>query len=355
MWMVVISSARIRFTKSAPRGQAFAITRAIRHTPLSHLNEQSRTTITDTNFRSFAFMQDRGHLMTELRNERSTLIDRVSIADAVAIMNAEDATIPAAVATVQAEVAQAIELVVDAFESGGRLIYVGAGTSGRLGVLDASECPPTFLSDPRMVQGVIAGGYDALRMAIEGAEDHPHDGAAAMDEMQVGAHDVVMGISTGGTTPYVHGALDRARELGAKTIFFACVTKEHVPDNSDVSIRVLVGPEIVTGSTRLKAGTATKLVLNTITTIAMIRIGKVYENLMVDVNTKANKKLVDRGTRMIMTVTDLEREAAGQLLTASGGHVKTALVMHFKSVDRAGAEELLAGHHGRVADIIMER
>lgn len=299
-------------------------------------------------------MQDRGHLMTELRNPRSATIDRVSIPEAVAIMNAEDATISEAVAAVQDDVAKAIELVETAFEAGGRLIYVGAGTSGRLGVLDASECPPTFLSDPRMVQGVIAGGLDALRMAIEGAEDHASDGAGAMDEMQVGPNDVVMGITTGGTTPYVHGAVDRAKELGAKTIFFACVKKEHVPDNCDVSIRVLVGPEIVTGSTRMKAGTATKLVLNTITTIAMIRIGKVYENLMVDVNTKANKKLVDRGTRMIMTVTDLDREAAAALLAASDGHVKTALVMHFKSVDRAAAEELLASHHGRVADIIAD-
>ena len=300
-------------------------------------------------------MQDRGHLMTELRNQRSQNIDRVSIAEAVDIMNAEDATIPAAVAAVKNEVVQAIELVVNAFENGGRLIYLGAGTSGRLGVLDASECPPTFLSDPRMVQGIIAGGDEALRRAIEGAEDYAADGAAAVDEMEVGANDVVMGIATGGTTPYVHGAVDRANERGAKTIFFACVKKEHVPDNAHVSIRVLVGPEVVTGSTRMKAGTATKLVLNTITTVSMIRIGKVYENLMVDVNTKSNKKLVDRGARMIMTVTGLDREPAAELLQASDGHVKTALVMHFKSVDRAGAEALLASHHGRVADIITQR
>jgi len=292
-------------------------------------------------------MQDRGHLLTELRNPNSMRVDRMSIAEAVDLMNAEDATIPAAVAAAKTEICQTIELVVAAFEAGGRLIYGGAGTSGRLGVLDASECPPTFLSDPRMVQGVISGGWDALRRAIEGAEDYPQDGAAKMDEMEVGPHDVVMGITTGGTTPYVHGAIRRARERGAQTVFFGCV-----PDEADVSIRVLVGPEVVTGSTRLKAGTATKLVLNMITTIAMIRIGKVYENLMVDVNTRSNKKLVDRGTRMIMTVTGLERAVAADLLARSGGHVKTALVMHAKGVDRATAEALLTAAHGHVARII---
>jgi N-acetylmuramic acid 6-phosphate etherase len=297
-------------------------------------------------------MQDRGHLMTELRNPRSMTIDRMSIAEAVDVMNAEDAKIAEAIAATRSEICQAIELVVAAFESGGRLIYVGAGTSGRLGVLDASECPPTFLSDPRMVQGVIAGGWEALRRSIEGAEDHPQDGAAKMDEMQVDAKDVVFGITTGGTTPYVHGAIQRARQLGAKTIFFGCVKEEHVSDEADVSIRVLVGPEIVTGSTRMKAGTATKMVLNMVTTIAMVRIGKVYQNLMVDVNTRANKKLVDRGTRMIQTVTGLDRAAAGELLQRSGGHVKTALVMHARGVDRAEAERLLAEQKGHVARIL---
>jgi N-acetylmuramic acid 6-phosphate etherase len=299
-------------------------------------------------------MQDRGHLMTELRNPRSARIDRVSVPEAFDLINAEDATIASAVAAARDDVCRAIELVVAAFEAGGRLIYVGAGTSGRLGVLDASECPPTFLSDPRMVQGVIAGGWDALRRSIEGAEDHPADGAAKMDEMDVGPHDVVMGITTGGTTPYVHGALRRAKERGAKTVFFGCVSAEHVPDEADVSIRVLVGPEVVTGSTRLKAGTATKMVLNLITTISMVRIGKVYENLMVDVNTRANKKLIDRGTRMIMMVTGLERPAAAKLLADSGGHVKTALVMHARGCDREKAEQLLTQSHGHVARILEE-
>lgn len=300
-------------------------------------------------------MQDRGHLMTELRNPRSTRLDRMSISEAVDLMNAEDATVAQAVAAARDEICEAIELVVAAFEAGGRLIYVGAGTSGRLGVLDASECPPTFLSDPRMVQGAIAGGWDALRMAVEGAEDFPEHGAAKMDEMDVGPNDVVMGISTGGTTPYVHGALARAKERGAKTVFFGCVDANHVEDSADVSIRVLVGPEIVTGSTRMKAGTATKMVLNTITTVSMVRIGKVYENLMVDVNTRANKKLVDRGTRMIQTVTGMERAASAKLLEASGGHVKTALVMHANGVERAEAERLLKQCRGRLADILGDQ
>ncbi|MBN2446877.1 MAG: N-acetylmuramic acid 6-phosphate etherase [Phycisphaerae bacterium] len=297
-------------------------------------------------------MQDRGHLMTELSNDRSASLDRMSVGEAVDLMNAEDATITQAVAAARDDICKAIELVVPAFEAGGRLIYVGAGTSGRLGVLDASECPPTFLSDPRMVQGVIAGGDVALRRAVEGAEDFPADGAAVVDEMGVGPHDVVMGISTGGTTPYVHGALHRAKERGAKTIFFGCVLADHVPDEADASIRVLVGPEVVTGSTRLKAGTATKMVLNMITTIAMVRIGKVYRNLMVDVDTSKNTKLVDRGTRMIQTITGLERAAARELLDKSGGHVKTAIVMHAKGVDRAVAEQLIKQHHGRVTPIL---
>lgn len=297
-------------------------------------------------------MQDRGHLLTELRNARSLRVDRMSIAEAVDLMISEDSSVTRAVAAASDDICKAVALVQAAFTSGGRLIYVGAGTSGRLGVLDASECPPTFLSDPRTVQGIIAGGWEALRRAIEGAEDYPEDGAAKMDEMEVGPDDVVFGISTGGTTPYVHGAIERAKARGAKTVFFGCVVEEHVPDEADVSIRVLVGPEVVTGSTRLKAATATKMVLNMVTTISMIRIGKVYENLMVDVDTSKNRKLVDRGVRMIMAVTGLDRSAAGELLRRSGGYVKTALVIHARKVDRAEAERLLAEHDGHLAGIL---
>ena len=297
-------------------------------------------------------MPDRGHLLTELRNPRSAQIDRASVGEAFDLINAEDAGIAVAIAAARNEICRAIELVVAAFQAGGRLIYIGAGTSGRLGVLDAAECPPTFLSDPQTVQGVIAGGWEALRRSIEGAEDHPEDGAAKMDGLTVGPHDVVMGITTGGTTPYVHGALQRARERGAKTIFFACVAGEHVPDAADVSIRVLVGPEVITGSTRLKAGTATKMVLNMITTISMVQIGKVYQNLMVDVNTRANRKLVDRGTRILQTLTGLERAAAAALLERAGGRVKAALVMHAKGVSTDEAEKLLEQNGGRLAQVL---
>ena len=298
-------------------------------------------------------MDDRGHLVTEHRNLQSRYLDRLSIGQAFDLMNREDATIVEAIARARADICQAISLVVEAFRQAGRLIYVGAGTSGRLGVLDAVECPPTFLSDPRMVQGVIAGGFDALTRSIEGAEDRAEDGAAAMDERRVGPADVVLGIATGGTTPFVHGALRRARQLGAKTVFFACVPAEQVADEADVSIRVVTGPEVLTGSTRLKAGTATKMVLNMITTIAMVQTGKVYENLMVDVNTAANAKLVDRGVRIIQALTGQSREACQTLLDSADGRVKTALVMYAKRVDRTTAERLLSEADGRVTTVLQ--
>jgi len=296
-------------------------------------------------------MDDRGHLTTEHRNPRSRDLDRLSIGEAFDLINGEDATIAHAVARSRTEICRAIELVVAALKAGGRLIYVGAGTSGRLGVLDAAECPPTFLSDPQTVQGIVAGGPDALTRSIEGAEDHPAHGEAAIDAKAVGPNDVVFAITTGGTTPFVHGALRAARRRGAKTVFLACVPREQVADEADVSIRVLTAPEVVTGSTRMKAGTATKMVLNMVSTIAMVQLGKVYENLMVDVNTQVNDKLVDRGTRMIQAVTGLPRDAAGALLQAAAGRVKTALVMHARNVDRGTAERLLdevGGHVGRV-------
>jgi len=297
-------------------------------------------------------MDDRGHLTTEQRNPRSRQLDRMSIAEAFDLINSEDATVARAVAAARDQICAAIELVVSAFRADGRLIYVGAGTSGRLGVLDASECPPTFLSDPSMVRGIIAGGRDALVRSIEGAEDLLEDGAAAVDAGEVTGRDVVLAIATGGTTPYVHGAIERARQLGAKTVFFACVSPEAVPDEADVSIRVLTGPEVLTGSTRMKAGTATKMVLNIITTIAMVRIGKVHQNLMVDVNTGANHKLIDRSLRIIGEVAGLSREAAGELLRAADGHVKSALVMHARGVDLALARRLLEEANGVMAQVV---
>jgi N-acetylmuramic acid 6-phosphate etherase len=297
-------------------------------------------------------MQDRGHLLTEQRNERSMQFDKASVAEAFDIINAEDASVPAAVAAARADVVKAIELVVAAFKAGGRLIYIGAGTSGRLGVIDASECPPTFLSDPNMVQGIISGGPTAMFRSVEAAEDRAEGGAAAVDEREVGPKDVVFGIATGGTTPFVHGAIARAKERGAKTVFFACVPKEQVPDAADVSIRVLTGPEAITGSTRLKAGTATKLVLNMITTISMVQIGKVYENLMVDVNAYACSKLVDRSARIIAQVTAVDRPRALELLEQAGGKVKTAIVMHHRRIRREDAEKLLAEKSGNIRAVL---
>jgi len=279
-------------------------------------------------------------------------LDRMSIAESFDLINGEDASIASAVAAARSDICRAIELVVAAFREGGRLIYVGAGTSGRLGVLDATECPPTFLTEPHQVQGVIAGGFEALTRSVEGAEDHPETARAAMDQREVGPGDVVFGVATGGTTPYVHAALERAKERGAKTVFLACVPSEQLGDAADVSIRVITGPEVVTGSTRMKAGTATKMVLNMVTTIALVQTGKVYQNLMVDVNTRSNAKLVDRGTRIVQTLTGRSREAARALLEDAGGHVKTALVMHARNVDRAAAQELLLAEDGRLDRLI---
>ena len=297
-------------------------------------------------------MDDRGHLNTELRDPHSRHFDRLSTTEAFDLLHRADATVATAVAAARKDICQAIDYVAAAFRAGGRLIYVGAGTSGRLGVMDAAECPPTFLSDPAMVQAIIAGGETALIRSVEGAEDRPEDGAAAIDEREVGPPDVVFGITTGGTTPFVHGALQRARQRGAKTIFLACVSQEQVADEADVSIRVLTGPEVLTGSTRLKAGTATKMILNRVTTIAMAKIGKVYENLMVDVDAAANVKLVDRATRTIQIITGQPRPAAHELLEAAGRRVKTALVMHARKVDRTTAERMLTEADGDVSRII---
>jgi len=292
-------------------------------------------------------MIDRTNFLTEQRLPESMNLDAMTTEEAVAVMNAQDARAVEAVKAVRADVAKAIDLVVNAFEKGGRLIYVGAGTSGRLGVLDASECPPTFRADPEMVQGIIAGGEDAMFRAKEGAEDSPEQGARDIDAKNVGPNDVVMGIATGGTTPFVHGALKRAIERGAKTIFFSCVGTFEGETKADVIIRPLTGPEVLTGSTRLKAGTATKLVLNQITTLAMVRLGKCYENLMVDLRA-TNIKLWDRGARIIATLTGLSRDESMDLLKRADGHVKVAVVMHKRHVESTEAKRLLEQSRGRL-------
>ena len=279
--------------------------------------------------------------LTEQRNPRSEALDRRSSLEIVRIINDEDAGLAAAVRKESEGMARAVDLALDAFRRGGRLIYVGAGTSGRLGVLDAAEMPPTYGTDPVMVQGVIAGGYAALVRAQEGAEDDPRAGAQAMDERDVGPDDFVLGIATSGTTPYVHGALGQARERGARTGFLLCThPSPELLAAHDVVIAPLVGPEVVTGSTRMKAGTATKMVLNTITTAAMVRYGKVHGNLMVDLQVTC-LKLQDRGERILMTTLGLDRESATDLLGRADGHVKTALAMHRTGVDAARARKAL--------------
>ena len=288
--------------------------------------------------------------LTEQRNPRSRRIDQLSTIEIVDLINAEDRMIAVAVGEEREAIAKCIDLVVDCFRKGGHLFYVGAGTSGRLGVLDASEMPPTYGTDPVMVQGIIAGGYEALVRAQEGAEDKPEDGARDLEARGITANDFVLGIATSGTTPYVHGALRRAREIGARTGFLLCTyPSEELYRTHDVVIAPLVGPEVITGSTRMKAGTATKMVLNTITTSSMVLLGKVFGNLMVDLQVTC-QKLQDRGERILMETAGIERDVATDLLERADGHVKTAIVMNKLGVDRDEARNKL-----READNVLIR
>ena len=290
--------------------------------------------------------------LTEQNNPRSTRIDELSTLGIVDLINAEDRMVAAAVGEERQQIARAIDLVVDCFHEGGRLIYVGAGTSGRLGVLDASEMPPTYRADPGTVQGIMAGGFEALLRAQEGAEDHPEEGAAAIDDKDVGPHDFVLGITASGTTPFVHGALRRARERGARTGVLMCTyPSEELIRLHDVVIAPLVGPEVITGSTRMKAGTATKIVLNTLSTAAMVKTGKVYGNLMVDLQVTC-QKLQDRGERILMETLGIAREEASRLLGESGGHVKTAIVMSRLSLDAQQARQRLDDAGGSIAHVV---
>jgi N-acetylmuramic acid 6-phosphate etherase len=291
---------------------------------------------------------------TERRNPRTASIDLASPLEIVDLINAEDHRVPAAVATQREQIARAIELAEATFRSGGRLFYVGAGTSGRLGVLDASEIPPTFGAKPEMVQGIIAGGLPALTRSQEGAEDVVGNGARAIDEHGVNEKDFVIGIAASGTTPYVRAALERAAEIGATTGILACSPPPaDLVAKVDVTLLPIVGPEAVTGSTRMKAGTATKLVLNTITTGAMIRLGKTYGNLMVDLRA-TNNKLVDRSQRIVMEVCGVSRAEATKLLEQADKSVKTAIVMQKKGVSREEAKQLLAQNGGVIRRITRE-
>ena len=290
--------------------------------------------------------------LTERRNPRTWDIDVADPLGIVDLINREDQGVAAAVGMARAEIARTIELIERAFRQGGRLLYVGAGTSGRLGVLDAAECPPTFGTPPDMVVGIIAGGADALVRSIEGAEDDEVAGARAMEGHDVSDNDIVVGIAASGTTPYVRAALEDARRRGAKTALVSCAEPPPALRSLvDVAIVVLVGPEVITGSTRMKAGTATKLVLNTITTGAMVRLGKVYGNLMVDLRVTC-EKLRDRGERILESMLGMDRASAASLLERAGGHVKTALVMAELGVDRDEATRRLTEVGGVVARVL---
>ena len=290
--------------------------------------------------------------LTERRNPRSHDLDARSSVELAELMNAEDAAVVPAVGKLKPEIAKGIDLIEAAFRAGGRLIYVGAGTSGRLGVLDAAECVPTFSAPPGMVVGIIAGGLPALLRPVEGAEDDVNDGIAQMDAHQVGANDVVVGIAASGTTPFVRGALGRAQTLGAKTMFLSCTEPPALlKETCDVLLTVLTGPEVLTGSTRMKAGTATKLVLNMLSTGAMVRIGKSYGNLMVDL-TVTNSKLTDRAERIVMEIAGVDRATAKGAVEGAGGSTKVAIVMLRRGLPRAQAEELLAANQGRLRPII---
>lgn len=286
-------------------------------------------------------------LATEQRNPRTLDLDQLGVEAMLERISAEDHLVPLAVAREIPYIAQAVELVVASFREGGRLIYVGAGTSGRLGVLDASECPPTFGSPPEWVQGVMAGGLTALVRAVEGAEDRVDAGEQAMVDLDVSPRDTVIGIAASRRTPFVVAAVARARELGARTAYITCTPRSEFAIPVDVAICPEVGPEVLMGSTRMKSGTAQKLVLNMITTTAFAQSGKIYENMMVDLMA-TSLKLVERSRRTVMTVTGCDYESAARAIEAAGKSVKTAIVMQKLGVPREAAEARLAAARGFV-------
>jgi N-acetylmuramic acid 6-phosphate etherase len=301
-----------------------------------------------TRFEEFA------RLATEQRNPRTYDLDTLTVPEILERISAEDRTVPEAVAREIPHIARAVELVVASFREGGRLIYVGAGTSGRLGVLDASECPPTFGSDPDMVQGVIAGGREALVRAVEGAEDLEEEGVRAIEALEVGPRDTVIGIAASRRTPFVVRALAEARARGGRTAYVTCTPREEFRLDVDVAICPVVGPEVLMGSTRMKAGTAQKLVLNMITTAAFVRMGKAYENMMVDLRA-TSEKLKERSRRTVMTVTGASYADAARALEDAGKSVKTAIVMLLAGCSREEAERRLAEAQGFVRAAIRPR
>ncbi len=291
---------------------------------------------------------DLGKLLTEQRNPASKDLDALSTEGVLRLINSQDKLVPVAVEREIPYIAQAVELVVAAFRSGGRLIYVGAGTSGRLGIVDASECPPTFGSDPGQVIGLIAGGHAAMFQSQEGAEDNEEQASHDLRKLALGDRDVVCGIAASRRTPYVVAAVRYARAVGARTLYVTTNPRADFDLDVDVAICPEVGPEVLMGSTRMKSGTAQKLVLNMLTTTAMVRLGKVFENMMVDLQL-TNNKLVARSRRIVMIATGVPYEAADSALTEAGGHVKTAIVMLLAHIDAAGARDLLARGDGFVS------
>ena len=292
-------------------------------------------------------LQTLSTLITEQRNPNSMHVDSLSALEIVQLMNEEDKQVPLAIEKCLPQIAQAVEYIVAAFQQGGRLVYIGAGTSGRLGVLDASECPPTFGVSPEMVKGIIAGGERALRHPIEGAEDSKAQAVVDLQTIQFSSKDVLVGIAASGRTPYVIGALEYAKSLGSVTVSIASNPNSAMANIVDIAIDTVVGPEVLTGSSRLKSGTAQKLVLNMLTTASMILMGKCYQNLMVDVQA-SNEKLKARAIRIVMQATDCDKALAEETLKQADQNAKLAIMMILSGLERAQAEALLEKHHGKL-------
>ena len=292
-------------------------------------------------------LQTLSTLITEQRNLNSMHVDSLSALEIVQLMNQEDKQVPLAIEKCLPQIAQAVECIVAAFQQGGRLVYIGAGTSGRLGVLDASECPPTFGVSPEMVKGIIAGGERALRHPIEGAEDSKAQAVVDLQTIHFSSKDVLVGIAASGRTPYVIGALEYAKSLGSVTASIASNPNSAMANIVDIAIDTVVGPEVLTGSSRLKSGTAQKLVLNMLTTASMILMGKCYQNLMVDVQA-SNEKLKARAIRIVMQATDCDKTLAEETLKQADQNAKLAIMMILSGLDRAQAEALLEKHHGKL-------
>ena len=292
-------------------------------------------------------LQTLSTLITEQRNPNSMHVDSLSALEIVQLMNQEDKQVPLAIEKCLPQIAQAVECIVAAFQQGGRLVYIGAGTSGRLGVLDASECPPTFGVSPEMVKGIIAGGERALRHPIEGAEDSKAQAVVDLQTIQFSSKDVLVGIAASGRTPYVIGALEYAKSLGSVTVSIASNPNSAMANIVDIAIDTVVGSEVLTGSSRLKSGTAQKLVLNMLTTVSMILMGKCYQNLMVDVQA-SNEKLKARAIRIVMQATDCDKALAEETLKQADQNAKLAIMMILSGLDRAQAEALLEKHQGKL-------